>query len=314
MRTSFHSSPSGAGTTRAEGRTDGRAEGLAATDVPEPLIGTLLSNARGLSDAQVKNITVYQREKGLRFGEAAVALKLASDDDVLWALSQQFHYPYPLQGRRGRSAELVVAADPFSPQAEVFRDLCSQVTLAATPDVRDLRRTRHALSVLSPHVGDGKSFLAANLAVALSQVGGRTLLVDADMRTPRQHDIFGVDHDVGLSAALSGRTGANFIQSVPDLPSLFVMPVGTVPPNPMELLQRPAFALLMQELLGKFDHVVVDTPAFSRGADARVIAHRCGSALMVGRKGTTPLSAMSKMIAAVSTGQTRLMGVVMNER
>lgn len=286
------------------------AEQGGAASLHDRSMGDLLRKARGLSQVQVNEIVAYQHESGLRFGQAAVALKLVSDDDVLWALSQQFHYPYAPQGRSDRYPELVAAADPFSPEAEVFRDLCSQVSMnhvAGTTGRRPL-----ALSVVSPNVGDGKTFLAANLAVAFSQVGGRTLLVDADMRTPRQHSVFGVSSAVGLSTVLAGRAEANVIQSVPDLPSLFVMPVGSVPPNPMELLQRPAFALLMQELLSKFDHVVVDTPAFARGADARVIAARCGASIAVGRQGTTRMDAMDKLIGALNAGRSRLAGVVMN--
>jgi protein-tyrosine kinase len=285
-------------------------EASSSTNLHDRSMGDLLRSARGLSPTQVNQIAAYQNESGLRFGQAAVALKLASDDDVLWALSQQYHYPYAPQARSDRYPELVVAADPFSPQAEVFRDLCSQVSMSYGGTHG---RSPQALSVVSPDVGDGKTFLAANMAVAFAQVGGRTLLVDADMRTPRQHDVFGVSSAAGLSSVLAGRAEASVIQSVPDLPSLFVMPVGTVPPNPMELLQRPAFALLMQELLSKFDHVVVDTPAFSRGADARVIAARCGTSIAVGRKGSTRMAAMDRLIGALNSGRTRLAGVVMNE-
>ncbi len=274
-------------------------------------MGDLLRDARQLSQEQINQIATHQRDSGLRFGQAAVALKLVNDDDVLWALSQQYHYPYAPQGRSNRYPELVAAADPFSPEAEVFRDLCSQVSMSHLST--SAARSPLALSVVSPDVGDGKTFLAANLAVAFSQVGGRTLLVDADMRTPRQHAVFGVSSAVGLSTVLAGRAEANVIQTVPDLPSLFVMPVGTIPPNPMELLQRPAFGLLMQELLSKFDHVVVDTPAFARGADARVISARCSAAIAVGRKGTTRMAAMDRLIGALGSGRTHLAGVVLNE-
>jgi protein-tyrosine kinase len=286
-------------------------EATSTNNLHDRSIGDLLRKVRGLSQLQVNQIAAYQNENGLRFGQAAVALKLATDDDVLWALSQQYHYPYAPQGRSDRYPELVAAADPFSPEAEVFRDLCSQVSMNQANSATG--RNPLALSVVSPDVGDGKTFLAANLAVAFSQVGGRTLLVDADMRTPRQHSVFGVSSAAGLSTVLAGRAEANVIQSVPDLPSLFVMPVGTVPPNPMELLQRPAFGLLMQELLSKFDHVVVDTPAFARGADARVIAARCGTSIAVGRKGSTRMAAMDRLIGALNSGRSALAGVVMNE-
>lgn len=272
-------------------------------------IGDIIRGARDLSEAQVDEILEHQRSHRVRFGEAAVALGYVTDDDVLWALSQQFHYPYAPEGRQHRNPELVVAADPFSQQAEAFRDLCSQVTMSFV----ESGRVRKALCVVSPNSGDGKTFLAANLAVALSQIGGRTVLVDADMRSPRQHQIFGVDGTSGLSSVLAGRTEADVIHSVPDLPSLFVMPVGTVPPNPMELLQRPAFNLLIQELLSKFDHVVVDTPALVRGADARVIAARCGMAIAVARIGATNMSSMGDLIGGIAAGRAQLVGVVMND-
>ena len=272
-------------------------------------IGDIIRSMRKLSDAQIEEIITYQKAHGIRFGEAAVALSLVDDNDVLWALSQQFHYPYAPEGREPENPELVVAADPFGQQAEIFRDLCSQVTMTAP----EPGRPRRAYCVVSPDSGDGKSFMAANLAVAFSQIGGRTILVDADMRSPRQHQIFGIEGASGLSSILAGRAETDVVHSVANLPSMFVMPVGTVPPNPMELLQRPAFNMLMQELLNKFDHVIVDTPALSRGADTRVIAGRCGAAIAVGRKGRTNMAAMGQLISGMAAARTQVVGLVMNE-
>lgn len=272
-------------------------------------IGDLIREARRLSDAQVEQILIYQREHGVRFGEAAVALKLADHDDVVWALSQQFHYPYSPSDRK-LNPELVVAGAPFSDEAEAFRELRSQLLMG----VLGPEEHRRALAVLSPNVGDGKSYLVANLAAAFSQLGGRTLLVDADLRTPRQHEIFGLgNHVAGLSSILSGRSESNIIQQVTDLPSLYLLPAGSVPPNPLELLQRPAFGLLVHELLTKFDHVVVDTPAATHGSDCRVIATKCGAALIVGRKGTSRMQSMVSLTNAVTRGPIKLAGVVMNE-
>lgn len=272
-------------------------------------IGDLIRRVRTLSDAQVEQILLYQRSRGLRFGEAAVALNLASSDDVLWALAQQFHYPYSPEGTQHPNDELVVASDPFSDQAEAFRELRSQLLMGPlSPE-----GMRCALAVVSPDVGDGKTFLAANIAVAFSQLGGRTLLIDVDMRTPRLHEVFGVDNSVGLSGVLAGRFEGSVIHQVEDLPSLFVMPVGSVPPNPLELVQRPAFTLLLHELLGKFDHVVVDTPAAVHGADSRVVAAKCGAALVVGRKGRSRMHAMQNLLNKISKGPTQMVGVVLNE-
>lgn len=273
-------------------------------------IGDLIRQARKLSRAQVEQILTYQRENGLRFGEAAIALGLANEEDVLWALSQQFHYPYT-PGQKKVNPELIVAASPFSDEAEVFRELRSQLLL----DVLHPDQPRRALAIVSPDIGDGKTYLAANMAAAFAQLDGRTLLIDADMRTPRQQDLFRIGQPrAGLSGILSGRAEDSVIQRVPDLPSLFVLPVGTIPPNPLELVQRPAFALLVKEMLNKFDHVVVDTPATAHGADARVIAAKCGAALIVGRRGRTRMKAMNNLVATLGKGAVKVAGVVFNER
>lgn len=281
----------------------------ARTTVLDRSIGDLLRQARKLSNEQVEQVLTYQREQGMRFGEAAVALGLAGDDDVLWALAQQFHYPYA-PGQKHSNPELVVAASPFSDESEVFRELRSQLLQG----VLNADQPRRALAIVSPNAGDGKSYLAGNISVALSQLGGRTLLVDADMRTPRQQELFGIGHArSGLSSILSGRAEESVIQRVHDLPSLFVLPVGAIPPNPLELVQRPAFGLLIQEMLSKFDHVVVDTPATVHGADSRVIAARCGAVLAIGRKGRTRMKAMNSLLTSLGKGPAKLAGVILNE-
>ena len=279
------------------------------TTVLDRSIGDIFRGAHKLTVDQSEQVVAHQEQHGVRFGAAAVALGFINEDDVLWALSQQFHYPYAPESQRHENPELVIASDPFGERAEVFRDLCSQISMSAA----EPGRPRRAFAVVSPDSGDGKSYTAANLAVAFSQIGGRTVLVDADMRSPRQHEIFGIGSDAGLSTLLAGRTKLDVLHSVHNLPSLFVLPVGIVPPNPMELLQRSAFNLLMQELLTKFDHVVVDTPALARGADARVISARCGAAIAVGRKDTTDMASMNRLVGELRAGRTQLLGVVMNE-
>lgn len=272
-------------------------------------IGDFIRRARQLSDAQIDEILAHQRQHGLRFGEAAIALKLASRDDVLWALSQQFHYPYAPGDGTSFNPELVAAVDPFNVQTEAIRGIRSQLMLGVmAPD-----QPRRALAVLSPNVGDGKSFFAANLAITFSQLGARTLLIDADMRTPRQHLLFGVPNESGLSSLLAGRTETSAIHLVQDLPSMFVLPVGTLPPNPLELLQRPSFSLLLQELLTKFDHIVVDTPATTHGSDSRVVAAKCGVAMVVGRRGTSRMKAINTLINEVTRGSATFAGVVIND-
>lgn len=292
----FNSNPQTAGTAQV---------------VHDRSIGHIIAAANKLTAEQVEQILMHQKRHGVRFGEAAVALGLANGEDVMWALSQQFHYPYAPGNATQLSAELVLASKPFSAQAEAFRVLRSQINMRLFA----ADQPKRAIAVISSEAGDGKSFFAANMAVAMSQLGGRTLLVDADMRNPRQHEIFGLDNSqgAGLSGILSGRAEANVIRAVPDLPSLFVMPVGTVPPNPTELLERPAFGLLMKELVSKFDYVIVDTPAAEYGADGAIAAAHCGAALVIARKNATRVEAVQELVGSLANGPAQLAGVVLNE-
>ncbi len=272
-------------------------------------IGDIIADTRSLGAEQVEQILKYQREHGVRFGEAAVALGFATTEDVLFALSQQFHYPYAPEERRNQNPELVALNQPFSPQAEAFRAARSQLMMRLYSG----SDTRPAVAIVSPDSGDGKTYFAANLAVTLAQLGGRTLLVDADMRGPRQHEVFGIPNEKGLSGILSGRSEQQVIHQVPGIPSLFILPVGVTPPNPLELVERSAFGLLMRELAAKFDHVIVDTPAGVYGTDGSVIASRCGAAVIVVRRDTARVAVLQDLVEGLAGTPAKLGGVIFNE-
>ena len=279
------------------------------TAVADRSIGSIIAETRHLTVEQVEKVLHHQREKGIRFGEAAIALGYASTDDVLFALSQQFHYPYAAEEQRKANPELVALNQPFGVQAESFRAIRSQIMMRLFNEGQE----RRAIAVVSPESGDGKTFFSANLAVTLAQLGGRTLLVDADMRGPRQHQVFGLSNNAGLSGILSGRAESKVIQQVPGVPSLFVLPVGITPPNPLELVERPAFGLLVRELLSKFDHVVVDTPAAQYGSDCAVIAARCGAALVVARQNKSSVNSLEELVSNLAETPAKLAGVIFNE-
>jgi chain length determinant protein tyrosine kinase EpsG len=272
-------------------------------------IGDIIRETHDLSPDQIESILAYQRQHGLRFGEAAVALGLLSSDEVVYALSQQFHYPYTPSDRGNIHPELITASQPFGFQAEAFRAIRSQLIMR----VFNPKEPRRALAVISPDGGDGKTYFVANLGVVLAQLGGRTLVVDANLRAPRLHDLFGVSNTSGLSGILSGRQEENVIFQVGDIPSLYVMPVGVVPPNPLELLERPAFRLLMAELLRKFDHVVVDTAAASVGSDACVVASKCGAALTIARKDRTKMEKLAELVESAGAMTASMAGVIFNQ-
>ena len=276
--------------------------------VKDLTLGEIFRETRKLSADQIEAILAHQRAHGMLFGEAAVALKLVEDRDVLWALSRQFHYPYALEGRKQFNPELITATTPFSAISETFRSVRSQLIRRFAQDGE-----RRALAVVSADAGDGKTFVAANLAIAFSQLGRRTLLIDGDMRSPRLHKVFGIDNSRGLSNILSGRLSARLLTPVTDLPSLFVLPVGAAPPNPLELLESPAFGLLIRELLGKFDHVIIDSPSAVTGADAGVIAARSGAFVSVARQGRTRMDSMFELVHSLRDSTTLSLGFILNE-
>jgi len=258
-----------------------------------------------LVELDVERARRYQDQHGLLFGQAVVALSLASQADVDWALSQQYAYAWVRDGQSALDEGLVQAREPFGAVAETFRDLRAQ--LMAQPEL-----AKRALAVVGVQPGDGRSFVAANLAIACSQAGARTLLVDADLRRPCQHALFGLPADDGLVGLLAGRRPRSVVRRVPQLPGLHLLGAGFRPPNPLELLQRPALAALLAEVVGSFDIVIVDTPAAAGVADARVIAAACGAALAVARKDHTPAAALQDLAGALARLHTHLAGVVFN--
>jgi len=277
-------------------------------------IGDIIRDTRNLSAEQVGQILAHQKQHGMKFGEAAIALGFASPDDVLHALATQFNYAYGGAASEAANPELVVLNQPFAQQAEAFRAIRAQILLRTQPgDAEGAPKRRRALAVVSPDMGDGKTFFCANLAVALAQLGGRTLIVDGDLRGPRLHEVFGVDAGTGLTGLLTGRRGEGVVKSVKGVPNLFALPVGISPPNPLELLQGPAFGLLLHELLNKFDHVVVDTPAGHHGADGIVAAARCGVALVVARKNSARIQGLQELVQNLTAVNAQVAGVVMNE-
>lgn len=272
-------------------------------------IGQLLCHANKLRPPDVEQVLRHQQQHGGRFGEIAIGMGLATEEDVLEVLARQFDYPYARRSEgTAISPELVCAHDPLGEDAQGFRDLRTEL-LAGVLD----RSTPRALAVLSPQQGDGRSYVAANLAIALAQLGQRTLLVDADLRSPRQHALFGIDDSVGLSQLLCGRVGPEVAQQATGFPRLFLIGAGPVPPNPVELLQRGVLLKLVKEWLAKFDHVVIDTPAIRHGTEARLIADAAGAALVVARPHESRMADLERLVTGIEKGHAALAGVVVNE-
>jgi chain length determinant protein tyrosine kinase EpsG len=272
-------------------------------------IGAILIDAGKLALDDVERILRAQRENRQRFGEAGVALGLLTVEDIQFALARQYDYPYLLAGQEDVSEELVAAFEPFSYQVEALRALRSQLMVRWFTGEEE----RRTLVVASPGRGEGRSYLAANLAVVFSQLGEHTLLIDADMRNPRQHSLFKLENGSGLSAILSNRGEAGDVRRIPSFMDLSVLSAGPIPPNPQELLGRPRFAKLLGEMAQEFDVVIIDTPAAAEYADVQTIAVRASGALLLARAKETRVAELRDLATTLGNSGVVVVGSVLNE-
>ena len=275
-----------------------------------PSIGAILIDSGRLTIDAAERILRLQQEQGIRFGDAALQLGLLGEDDIQQVLSRQYDYTYLRPDDDSVSKDVVAAFNPFSLVVEQLRALRSQLLLRWF----DVDGGGRALAVLSPDAGEGRSFVAANLAVVFSQLGQRTLLVDADLRRPCQHQLFRVPDKLGLSSILAGRADApECISRIARLDGLSVLPAGAVPPNPQELLSRPQFGALIGTLCGHYEAVIVDTPPAASTADHQAVASRTRGAIVVARAHRSSAQRLKALVRSLQDGGTVVVGSVLNQ-
>ncbi|MRW93030.1 chain length determinant protein tyrosine kinase EpsG [Duganella sp. FT80W] len=268
-------------------------------------IGGILLASGKITPENAERVLRMQKDLGIRFGEAAQRLGLISEADIQQVLARQFDYPYLQAGEKRYSDKLLAAYQPFSPQVEKLRAVRSQLML------RWFARGRKALTVIEVSTGDGAPMFTANLAVVFSQLGERTLLVDANLREPSQLATFDLSARPGLSDVLAGRADSGAVTKIDSFVSLSLLGAGTVPPNPLELLSRQSFTSLNAELEAGYDVVLYNVAPFALGADALAVAARTGGVLLVARTNQTPLADVSQIIEEVTSSGIEVVGAVM---
>lgn len=199
-------------------------------------------------------------------------------------------------------------AHPRSAFAEAFKNLRTSLLLAS-PD----HPPRHIV-VTSCEPGDGKSTVATNLAIVLTQMGRRVLIVDADLRRPRVHRVLGLSNDVGLSSYLTGNASLEQVFQDTDIPGLHVLTSGPIPPNPSELLGSPRLATMLECLVEEhgFDHVVFDSPPALQVADGVLVSTRMDTTILVVRAASTSRDSLAQGVARLRQARARLAGTVLN--
>jgi protein-tyrosine kinase len=198
--------------------------------------------------------------------------------------------------------EPLLAARPMQPHA--LRALCQQLLEHWFIGGRSL------LAIVSPDSGDGRSRLAAQLAAGFAALGVDTLLVDADLRSPVQHRLFGLPNRDGLADFLDGgrsrlaRRGAH----------LTVLVAGKTGADPLELLSRARLKALISEAATRYRVVLIDTPAAARGPDLQMFAALAGGAVVLARKGSADARSLASLKRALARCASRVVATVLNDR
>ena len=171
--------------------------------------------------------------------------------------------------------------------------------------------SRPAIQVTSPFAGEGKSTLAANLGIAFAQIGVKTLVVDCDLRRPRQHEILGVENDRGVSNLLAAPDGE--VEPKPtEFPLLSVVPSGPIPPNSTELLHI-RFTSVLRQLRRTDAMIIIDTPPLLPVSDARLVAPDVDGVLMVVTAGERRPAEVRSALESLEMVSARILGVVLNQ-
>jgi capsular exopolysaccharide synthesis family protein len=190
--------------------------------------------------------------------------------------------------------------------SESFRALRSNLLFSSAEE------GGRSLVVTSTGPGEGKTVVATNIAMALAQTGERVLLVDADMRRPRVHEVFGRPQKPGLSNVLVGDAKASEVVHDTAVSGLSVIPAGVNPPNPAELLGSKRFKDLVAALPEQFDWVIIDTPPVMAVTDSSIVAHLATGVLFIVGAEMTARNAAVQAIEQLAHAHARFLGAVLN--
>lgn len=202
---------------------------------------------------------------------------------------------------------LVVALRPKSVDSEAYRGVRAQLFVST------LDKGHQVIQVTSPSPGDGKSTLAANLAISIAQAGKTVVLLDCDFRRPRVHKLFNIPNpELGLASVTDGQADLATVIRHSDIDRLDLLPCGTRPTNPAELLSGPKFQEVLADLRKRYDYVIVDTPPLLAVSDPRVVAQRVDGVLMVMKITKTVRPQAERAREQLADMGANLLGIIVN--
>ncbi|MBI3181723.1 MAG: polysaccharide biosynthesis tyrosine autokinase [Myxococcales bacterium] len=202
--------------------------------------------------------------------------------------------------------DLHIHMHPKSSVAECCRSIRTNL-LFMMPD-----KPFRSLLVTSSGPQEGKTTSTINLGISMVQSGNKVLLLDTDMRRPRLHKAFGVPNEVGVSTLVIDQARLSEAIKSTEIPDLFVMPCGPLPPNPAELLHTEAFGHLLKQLCEQYDRVILDSPPLGAVADAAVLGTQVDGVLLVLKAGATTREMARRAVGSLRGVNARLFGTVIN--
>lgn len=270
-------------------------------------IGDALIAHAKLKPNDVERILQLQIEKKILFGEAAKKLGLVTKADIEHVLAQQFNYPYIRETSSSISKLLTAAHTPFTTEVESLRSLRGQLMM------RWFDKGNKTLAITSSNHDENAHLIAANLAITFSQLNKKTLLIDANLRQPNQHQLFGIDSKLGLSNILGSQQGSYELTRQKSLPNLAVLSAGTEVPNPQELLSLDAFSSLLSDLENLYDIILIDTTPLSLGSDMLSVVSKTKAAVIVARKDYTMTADLQLLNEQLNTTGAKVIGSILQE-
>lgn len=270
-------------------------------------LGSLLVKTGKLKQQDTAKVRKFQEKKSLLFGEAAVKLKLVSKGDIEQALATQFAFPYINANKYRFGPDLVMAYSPFDKEANAIRAIRTQLLFQW--DKMDYP----VMSLVSPVSGDGKSYISANLAVAFAQIGKKVLLIDANLHSPRQHEIFNVSDRFGLSSILTDGSINKLAYEIEGIENLSLLPAGPIPPHPLELFSSGNFHHALEKYKAHFDMILVDTPNLMEGSETNIISSMSHHAIIVARKDQTRFDGIIDLKHNLDSIDVKTVGMILNQ-
>ncbi len=246
---------------------------------------------------------------GLAVGVGVAVLRSVLDDRIRSVGDVESAIDVPILGGIALDPEavknpLIVAASARDHRAEAFRALRTNVKFLAWGDGAS------AFVITSSGPGEGKSTTATNLAIAFADSGARVALIDGDLRLPRIADYLSIEGSIGLTEVLIGRVAASEALQRWGRGALFVLPSGTVPPNPAELLGSSAMSDLLTDLKTTFDIIIIDAPPVGLVTDAAVLTHNTDGAILVAAAGKTHTSRLKNAVTSIEGIDAKVLGAV----